>query len=136
MNPIVGEMRRSGSAMRVRRQTRRSPPARRAGLRSRLRTDSLLGRGEPQSLLAGPQAGLRGSTHGNAGMARLRDPRGWRCDCATRRRGSRREYSAAPGDDSAQDGEGQLRAYTEWLASEHKDAAHRALMTLTANEAP
>src|SRR3954452_14758108 len=33
-------------------------------------------------------------------------------------------------------GEGQLRAYIDWLASEHKEAAHRALMTLTANEAP
>jgi hypothetical protein len=33
-------------------------------------------------------------------------------------------------------GEGQLRAYIDWLASDHKDAAHRALMTLTANEAP
>src|SRR3954451_11508462 len=33
-------------------------------------------------------------------------------------------------------GEGQLRAYIDWLASEHKDAGHRALMTLTANEAP
>jgi len=33
-------------------------------------------------------------------------------------------------------GEGQVRAYIEWLASEHEDVAHRALMTLTANEAP
>jgi hypothetical protein len=33
-------------------------------------------------------------------------------------------------------GEGQLRAYIDWLATEHKDAAHSALMTLTANEAP
>jgi hypothetical protein len=33
-------------------------------------------------------------------------------------------------------GEGQLHAYIDWLATEHKDAAHRALMTLTANEAP
>jgi hypothetical protein len=33
-------------------------------------------------------------------------------------------------------GEGQLGAYIDWLASEHKEAAHRALMTLTAFEAP
>lgn len=33
-------------------------------------------------------------------------------------------------------GEGQLNAYIHWLASEHKDVAHRALMTLTRDDAP
>lgn len=33
-------------------------------------------------------------------------------------------------------GEGQLRWYVDWLASEHKDVAQRGLMTLTASDAP
>ena len=33
-------------------------------------------------------------------------------------------------------GVGQLRAYVDWLATGRKDVAHKALMTLTASEAP
>jgi hypothetical protein len=33
-------------------------------------------------------------------------------------------------------GVGQLRAYIDWLATEHKDVAHKALMTLTAYPGP
>jgi hypothetical protein len=33
-------------------------------------------------------------------------------------------------------GLGQLRAYIDWLATEHKDVAHKALMTLTAYPGP